>query len=287
MPKVKTADGTNLYYEEAGTGTSVVFVHEFAGDYRTWEPQMRAFSRLHRCVTYSQRGYPPSDVPGDPARYGQDIARSDVIALMDALGIKKAHIVGHSMGAYTALHVGIRHPERCLSVSVLGCGWGSKPDEREEAAQACERIAKMFEREPIAEAAAKYARFPMRTTFEAKDPREFAEFEAMLAEHSATGSALTMRNLQQKRPTLWDMKAQLEAFTLPLLVLVGDEDHPCLDGSVFLKRIVPQAALVVVPRSGHTITLEEPDAVNAALCELFSAVSLNAWMAHKPRSVQP
>ena len=99
MPKIKTADGTQLYYEEVGQGTPVVFVHEFAGDYRTWEPQMRHFSRTYRCVTYSQRGYPPSDVPADPARYGQEIARSDVVALMDALGMKKAHMVGHSMGA--------------------------------------------------------------------------------------------------------------------------------------------------------------------------------------------
>jgi pimeloyl-ACP methyl ester carboxylesterase len=239
-------------------------------------------SRAHRCVTFASRGYPPSDIPKSPDAYSQDLARSDVIAILDALKIEKAHIVGHSMGAYTALHVGIHHPDRCLSISALGCGWGSKPEDREDAARVCEQIAEMFEREPIAEAAAKYARFPMRTTFEAKDPRGFAEFEAMLAQHSPEGSALTMRNLQQKRPTLWDMKAQLAAFNLPLLVLVGDEDHPCLDGSLFLKRTVPQAALVVVPRAGHTITLEEPDVVNSALSELFSAVSLNAWMAHKP-----
>ena len=85
MPKIKTPDGVNLYYEEAGAGTPVVFVHEFAGDYRTWEPQMRRFSRDYRCVTFSQRGYPPSDIPDDAARYGQDFARVDVIALMDAL----------------------------------------------------------------------------------------------------------------------------------------------------------------------------------------------------------
>ena len=97
MPKIKTADGVNLYYEETGAGTPVICVHEFAGDYRTWEPQMRRFSRSHRCVTFSERGYPPSDVPDDPARYGQDIARADVVAIMDALGIAKAHIVDHSM----------------------------------------------------------------------------------------------------------------------------------------------------------------------------------------------
>lgn len=287
MAVVHTEDRIGLYVEEAGAGVPVVFVHEFAGDHRSWEPQVRYLSRMHRCVTFASRGYLPSDVPSSPDRFSQDLARSDVISILDALGIERAHIVGHSMGAYTALHVGIHHPDRCLSIAAIGCGWGSKPGDREESARACEQIAEMFEREPIAEAAAKYARFPMRTTFEAKDPRGFAEFKTMLAQHSAMGSALTMRNLQQKRPTLWDMKAQLETFTLPLLVLVGDEDHPCLDGSVFLKRTVPQAALVVVPRAGHTITLEEPNVVNSALSELFSAVSLNAWMSHRPRNLRP
>src|SRR5580704_7203901 len=218
MPKIKTADGTNLYYEEAGTGTPVVFVHEFAGDYRTWEPQMRAFSRLHRCVTYSQRGYPPSDVPGDPARYGQDIARSDVIALMDALDIKKAHIVGHSMGAYTVLHVGIRHPERCLSITAAGCGWGSLPDPaaREAMRQVAAETAKMFTEKGMVAAAAIYGDGPTRQAQKHKDPRGYAEFVRMLGEHSAQGHALTMAMLQAKRPTLWDLEAELKTYSVPL-----------------------------------------------------------------------
>lgn len=281
MHAVVTADGIRLHVEDAGQGVPILFLHEFAGDHRAWEPQMRHFSRSHRCVAFAARGYPPSDVPEDPGAYSQDIARADALAVMDALGLERAHIVGHSMGAYTALHIGLNHPERCLSVSALGCGWGSNPGERDQAAQACETIAAMFVNEPIAEAAAKYARFPMRATFEAKDPRGFAEFEAMLAEHSGLGSARTMLGVQQKRPTLWDMEERLKAFALPLLVLVGDEDHPCLDGSLFMKRTVPQAALAVIPRAGHTITLEEPAAVNAALAELFAAVALGSWTSHK------
>ena len=99
MPHISARDGTRLYYEESGQGTPVIFVHEYAGDYRTWEMQMRFFSRAHRCVTYSQRGYPPSDIPSVGAKYSQDIARDDVVALMDALKIERAHVVGHSMGA--------------------------------------------------------------------------------------------------------------------------------------------------------------------------------------------
>ena len=284
MPKIKTTDGTQLYYEEAGTGTPVVFVHEFAGDYRTWEPQMRRFSRSYRCVTYSQRGYPPSDIPDDPARYGQDIARGDAIALMDALGIAKAHVVGHSMGAYTSLHVGLRHPERCLSVTAAGCGWGSVPDPAARDAMRAQALenSKMFIEKGMTEAAAIYTNTPSRLSQKFKDPRGFAHFVGMLSEHSALGHSLTMARLQSKRPNLWDMEVDLKTFSVPLLVICGDEDETCLDGSVFLKRTVPTAGLLVIPRTGHTITSEEPAAVNAALAELFAAAETGRWLAHKP-----
>ncbi|HMK69759.1 MAG TPA: alpha/beta hydrolase [Xanthobacteraceae bacterium] len=283
MPKISSADGTRLYYEEAGTGTPIVFVHEFAGDYRTWEPQMRAFARGHRCVTFSARGYPPSEVPSDPARYGQDAARADVIAVMDALSIDRAHIVGHSMGAYTALHVGIRHPQRCISVTAAGCGWGSVADPAARAAmrQLAADTAKMFTEKDIAEAAALYADGPTRQAHKHKDPRGYAEFVRMLSEHSALGHAMTMAMLQARRPTLWDLEADLQRFSVPLLVIVGDEDDSCIEGSVFLKRTVPTAGLLVIPRSGHTITSEEPATFNAALAELFAAAEAGRWLAHK------
>ena len=284
MPTIASTDGTKLHYEEAGSGTPIVFVHEFAGDYRTWEPQLRYFARAHRCVAFSARGYPPSEVPSDPARYGQDIARSDVIAVMDGLGIKKAHVVGHSMGAYTALHVGIRHPERCISVTAAGCGWGSVADPavREDMRKLARETAAMFTEKGMAEAAVIYSDTPTRQTQKYKDPRGYAEFARMLGEHSAQGHALTMSMVQAKRPTLWDMEADLKRFSVPLLVIVGDEDETCLDGSVFLKRTAPTAALAVIPRSGHTITTEEPAAFNNAHADLFVAAESGRWLAHRP-----
>jgi pimeloyl-ACP methyl ester carboxylesterase len=227
MPHIPARDGTRLYYEEAGQGSAVVFVHEYAGDYRTWEPQMRYFSRAHRCVSYSQRGYPPSDIPDEPGKYSQDHFRDDVIAVMDGLGIDKAHVVGHSMGAATALHVGIKYPERCLSVTAAGCGYGSSPDPKvvEDSRAASRETAKMFAAESMAVAAARYGDGPTRQAHKNKDPRGYADFIRMLSEHSAKGHALVMENLQAKRPTLWDMQADLRNFKPPLLVLVGDEDE--------------------------------------------------------------
>jgi pimeloyl-ACP methyl ester carboxylesterase len=284
MPQISARDGVRLYYEEAGTGTAAVFVHEYAGDWRSFESQMRHFARSYRCISYSQRGYPPSDVPEAAASYSQDIARDDVLALMDALRIDKAHVVGHSMGAYTALHVGIAAPARCISVVAAGCGWGSTPDVKQrEAMQAlAAETGKMFAEEGIEKAAAKYADAPMRQAQKNKDPRGHAEFARWLAEHSALGHAQTMFNLQLKRPTLWEMESDLKKFVPPLLVIVGDEDAPCIDGSVFLKRTVPSAGLLVIPRSGHNIPSEEPAQFNAALAELFASAEAGRWLAHKP-----
>jgi pimeloyl-ACP methyl ester carboxylesterase len=283
MPHISARDGTRLYYEEAGEGTPVVFVHEYAGDWRTFEPQMRFFSRSHRCVTYSQRGYPPSDVPGDGVKYSQDIFRDDVIAVMDALKIGKAHVVGHSMGASTALHVGIRYPNRCLSVTAAGCGYGSSPvsEAVEEARAASRETGKMFAAETMAVAAARYGDGPTRQAHKNKDPRGYAQFIRMLSEHSSLGHSLVMLNLQAKRPTLWEMEADLKKFSVPLLVLVGDEDEWCVDASVYLRRIVPTAGLCIIPRSGHTITGEEPAAFNAALADLIEASEAGRWLAHK------
>ena len=284
MPHITSRDGTRLYYEEAGDGTPIVFVHEYAGDWRSFEAQVRYFSRTNRCITYSQRGYPPSDVPKEAARYGQDIARDDVLALMDALGIRRAHVVGHSMGGYTALHVGIAAPSRCISVTAAGCGWGTVSDvkQREAMKALAADTGKMFAEEGIAAAAAKYADASMRQPQKHKDPRGHAEFARMLGEHSAEGHAHTMLNLQLKRPTLYEMEGALRTFSVPLLVIVGDEDEPCLEGSLLLKRVVPTAGLLVIPRSGHNVPSEEPAIFNAALADLFAASEAGRWLAHKP-----
>jgi pimeloyl-ACP methyl ester carboxylesterase len=132
MPHLSTDDGVRLYYEETGSGTPIVFVHEFADDYRGYEGQLRYFGRRYRCIVYNARGYPPSDVPEDPARYSQDRARDDIRAVLDALEIDQAHIVGISMGGFATLHFGLAYPGRALSLVVAGCGYGAEPGKRQQ-----------------------------------------------------------------------------------------------------------------------------------------------------------
>jgi pimeloyl-ACP methyl ester carboxylesterase len=204
MPYATAKDGVKLYYEEAGSGTPLLFIHEFAGDHRSWEPQMRFFARLFRCVAYDARGFPPSEVPQDPERYSQAHARDDVIAILDHLRFDRAHIVGLSMGGFAALHVGIAYPQRARSLVIAGCGYGAAPDKREAFQAECEAAAASFEAS-WSEAAAKYALGPTRVQFQNKDPRGWSEFARQLAEHSPKGQALTMRGVQKRRPSLWDL----------------------------------------------------------------------------------
>jgi len=285
MPKITTDDGVELYYEDTGTGVPIIFVHEFAGDYRSWEPQVRHFARTNRCITFSARGFLPSDVPDDPGRYSQDRARDDILAILDGLNIKAAHINGLSMGGFAALHFGLHYPERALSLVVAGCGYGAGEDTRDQFQRETTVAADRMESETMDVFGASYALGPTRVQFQNKDPRGWQEFETQLREHSSLGSANTMRGVQRSRPSLYDLEAGLRELTVPMLILNGDEDDPCLDVSLYLKRCVTSSALALLPRTGHTCNLEEPALYNQN-CEAFMRqVDSGRWELRDARSM--
>lgn len=285
MPHLTTDDGVKLYYEEAGSGTPVVFVHEFAGDYRSWEPQVRFLSRRYRCIAYNARGWTPSDVPEDVSRYSQARACDDIRAVLDALKIDKAHIVGLSMGGFATLHFGLTYPERALSLLVAGCGYGAERDEREKFRDEAVKIAGRLEREGMAKFAETYALGPTRVQYQNKDPRGWREFADQLAEHSAKGAANTQLGVQRERPSIFDLEAKMKKLTVPTLIVTGDEDWPCLLPNVFMKRAIPSAALLVIPNTGHACNIEEPTAFNDAMADFFAQVDAGRWPQRDPRAV--
>jgi pimeloyl-ACP methyl ester carboxylesterase len=120
--------------------------------------------------------------------------------------------------------------------------------------------------------------------FQNKDPRGWAEFAQQLAEHSTEGSAKTMRGVQARRPSLWDLVDKMRALTVPTLVVTGDEDDPCLEPGILMKRTIPAAALVVFPDTGHAVNLEEPDLFNRSCDDFFHQVESGRWPRRDPRS---
>ena len=278
-------DGINLFYEEFGEGVPLVFVHEFAGDYQSWHLQVRFFSRRYRTIAYNARGYPPSDVPTDPAAYSQDRAVEDIRGLLDALGIRKAHICGLSMGGYATLHFGIRHPERALSIVVAGAGYGSVPGERERFRKDVEETARRFVDDGIVAVADFYTKGPTRVQLMDKDPKGWRELYDQFVAQSAQGHALTMRGVQMTRPSVYELENDLERLEVPTLIVTGDEDEPCLEPALYLKRKIRSSGLLVLPKSGHTINLEEPEAFNRGVLDFLTAVDGGRWPLRNPKSV--
>lgn len=277
MPTLGTDDGVKLHYEECGAGMPIVFVHEFAGDLRTWEPQMRHFSRRYRCVAFNARGYPPSDVPPQFERYSQDRARDDIRSVMDALKIERAHVVGNSMGGFATLHFGMAYSQRALSLVVAGCGYGAHPDQYEKFQAQAKELAQTMLDKGMVHVAATYGHGPGRLQLKQKDPRGFAEFERQFAEHSAQGSANTMLGYQGRRPSLYKLTAEMARITAPLMILLGDADDGALDASVMMKRSIPGATLAVMPGCGHMTNLEDPALFNRLLEDFFHQVESGRW----------
>ena len=284
MAFATTQDGLQLYYEQVGDGLPIVFVHEFAGDHRSWEPQMRYFSRCYRCIAYAARGYPPSDVPDEVARYSQANAVSDILAVFDHLGLDRAHVVGLSMGGFATLHFGLTHPDRAHSLVAAGVGHGAERDRIAQFRRECEAAAQAFLDDGSPAFAKIYAESAARVQLQSKDPRGWAEFASRLAEHSAVGAANTLRGLQARRPSLYDLADEFAAMAAPTLIVNGDEDDHCLHPGLFLKRTIPASGLLVLPKTGHTINLEEPGLFNRALAEFFAMVEAGRWQRRDPRA---
>jgi len=285
MQHITTRDGVKLCYEEAGSGTPIVFVHEFGGDMHSWEPQMRYFSRRYRCITYSARGYLPSDVPESPDRYSQDIAVDDIVDVLDALSIDRAHVVGLSMGGFATLHLGLRHPERARSLVVAGAGYGAEKEFEDYFRNVSLEVARQFEAQGSARFSKTYAMAASRIAFLLKDPRGWQEFADQLARHSALGSANTMRGVQARRPSIYDLKDQLTRMPVPTLIMVGDEDDHCLQPGIFMKQHIPGSGLLVLPKSGHTLNIEEPGLFNHHMAEFLAMVEQGKWLPRDPRAV--
>ncbi len=274
MPIAKLHD-VELYYEETGQDFPLVWSHEFGGDYRSWEPQVRYFARRYRVITYNHRGYPPSSVPKGAQAYSQDILVEDLRQLLVHLGLRQVHLGGCSMGANVARDFALAHPELLRSLVMVGAGAGSVNREQFLTQQAA--TAEGLEREGMAAMVRTLDTIPTRAPFKRKDPRGFAEFLRLAGEHDAVACAHLAREVMSKRKTVPELEAGLRALRVPTLIMVGDQDAPCVEPSVMMRAFIPHAGLVVFPACGHTPNIEEPGLFNLHVSEFLAAVERGCW----------
>jgi len=268
-------NGFDIFYEVTGEGTPIVWCHEAAGDYRSWDPQVKFFARFFRNVTWNFRGFPPSSVPDQPAAYSEEIMVADMRELMRELDIERAHIVALASGAAIALRFVLTHPQMCLSVALAACGVGSMNAEKRQ--QQIEQSVDMLRGGSMDTLVEFQTRRPARQQFLRKDPKGWQLFRDQFLTQSPLGWSMTARHVAGTRPSVFSLKDQLNRLEVPALIMVGDEDEACLEPSLFLKREIRSAGLLTFPQSGHTLNLEEPADFNHALLKFYQAVSAGTW----------
>ncbi len=276
-----TIGGVRIAYEEAGSGKPIVFIHEFAGSTESWVPQMAHFAARYHTVAYNAIGYPPSDVPSDVALYEQDRQVAYLYGLLAHLGLAHAHIVGLSMGSHTAIGFALAHPAMVRSLVLAGAGTGSTnvPAFRDDALRRAALL-----REQGMQGLDSYLRGTTRARFLQRDPAGWQRFADLFMAHSAEGSANTLEGFQARRPSLYTIEDALRGLDVPTLVVTGDEDDPCVEPSVYLKRTLPRSGLEVMAQSGHAVNIERPAEFNAALDGFFADVEAGGWPRFDPGS---
>ncbi|MDP7240646.1 MAG: alpha/beta hydrolase [Dehalococcoidia bacterium] len=280
MPKAKV-NGVDLHYEVAGEGFPLVLSHEFGGDGRSWDTQVKYFSRYYQVVTYNHRGFPPSETPEDPAAYSQEVLVEDLHQLLHHLGINQAYVGGLSLGGNVALNYGIAHPEVVKALVVAATGSGSM--DREQFEVDLEHLARLFETEGVGAVAELQSKSPTRVQLLRKDPKGWQVFRENFKSHSAIGSTHILRGVILKRPNIFALEYKLRQLRVPALIMVGDEDDPCVEPAVFMKRNIPCSGLVVFPQSGHAINLEEPDLFNRAVRDFLTLMEARRWAVRQPQ----
>ena len=276
MPYVQS-DGARLYYEEAGTGTPIVFAHEFSGDLWSWEKQIQHFSRRYRCIAFNARGYPPSEVPKSLTRYSHRHAVDDIAVVMRHLGVRKAHIVGCSMGSRTTLDFGLTYPRMASSLTMIGIGSGGDPHDKAAFLRENEARARRYEQGGLALVLKGLRNAENRVQLKRKNPRAFEDFCRRFMQHSARGCANITRRVQGRRPSLFSMEKSLRALKVPALVIVGDEDPGAIDSGLFLKQVSPAVRLAIAPATGHLVNLEEPDLMHRLTEDFYALIESGQW----------
>ena len=274
MPFVD-ANGIRLHYEAVGSGPPVVFCHEYASDARAWEAQLRFFGSRYRAIAYNGRGYPPSTVPQDDSDWLHHHLINDLAGLLDALGIERAHIVGQATGGNVALNFAIAHPDRVNGLVVIGAGAGTS--DRERWLAGARALADDIAARGTAQALVSIEQAPQRAIFQAKDPRGWQDFLALLHDLSPVAAEKLMRITLTDRLPVTALKEKLAGMTLPVLVMTGDQDFPSHEACRFIRDHAPHAGLAMLPMCGHAMNLEEPMLFNQMVSDFLSAVDAGRW----------
>ncbi len=268
VPYAEASDGIKLWFETSGEGQPVIWLHEFGGEPASWDFQLAHFCKSYRCITYAARGFQPSEAPQAMAMYGQSQATADVAAVLDHLNIFQAHLVGTSMGSFTSLDFVLEHPERVLSLTLVGNSSGPRTEDERERYRRDWIGHEIGERERFGGrgAVAVLERDPAYQALQKNLPAAWRDYANRLLHQSLPGSLNILKTLHWNRRSIWADEARLRAISCPVLLAHGDEDYYLVgETNRFLEQVVPGARRTLFESTGHLVNIERANHFNRLL----------------------
>lgn len=268
MPNIMV-NGLEIHYQERGSGPAMVWVHGLAGNWQGWDETMDYFQGRFRVIAYDARGHGRSEKPDRPEAYSQDIMLEDMRGLFNALGISKAVVGGHSMGANKALNFALKYPERCLGAIPVGIGSGSSDAEWWQGWWG--KLADTAAKQGMSAFLEEMQKLPAWGSGFSIPGLKEAIIQAVLV-NSPEAIANTIRGVQMERHSIFHLESKLDKLTVPTLVVFSAGDEPVVECSRFMAEHIPNATLVVVPAESHWTHLEMPEAFLGAVDRFVSGL---------------
>lgn len=269
MPNL-LANNIRICYEERGAGPAMVWAHGLGQTWHGWDGVMAFFQKSYRVIAYDARGHGRSEIPDRPEDYSQDIMVEDMRGLMDALGITRAIVGGHSMGANVALNFAFQYPERCLGLILVGIGSGSSDPEWWQ--EFWGKLADLAERQGTAaylEESRKIAAWDSAFTH----PQIGKQITQTELDNSPKAIADTIRGVQKGRLSVFQLQPRLEKLTVATLVVLSEGDTPVVECSRFLAQHIPKATLEIIPAKSHWTFTEAPEKFLQAVDQFVSRLT--------------
>lgn len=254
--------GTRLYYEVAGVGDPIVFVHGLNVNCSMWDAQFAEFARDHRVIRFDMRGFGKTDMTEEPfTNYG------DMVALFDHLGVDKAVIVGLSFGGYSSLEFALAHPERVRGMVLLASGLFGRPmsEARKRALEEMNEVKLTRDLDKIIELNVNQWLNGPGQPADRTSPVVQEHFKRMLR-HTFTKEQVN------NVPTFLDppVKDRLHELNVPTLAIAGELDFPdYAEIARLLAEHNRQAKALILPNVAHMINMEAPHKVNALIREFL------------------
>ena len=269
---IETSDGIALSIEECGPEgcDAILFAHEFGGDMSTWDGAFKSLSESFRCMRFAARGFHPSDVPSELSAYGQDRSTRDLLEVTEIIGLRRFHLVGCSMGSFTALMAAIAAPDAIMSLTLIGCSSGpASAEERRIYLEALSREIALLNDRAGDGAVEWFSSDSAYTRMGQKQHEIWRAYLDRLKSQSVEGARNILNTVHWSRRALVEMRGDIEMIRAPVLVLYGEEDHPLvLKTAPFLRDCLPNCRVMSVPGTGHLVHLEEPELFLDAFVQL-------------------